>query len=63
MSWEGIGKAVEYTYHCTDCFGVALMYDGKVYAQTYRPGHCPTCEGTGRDPIPWAELFPRRRPT
>ncbi len=63
MSWDCDEKAVDYTYHCTTCFGLGMdQVRCIVIAYTAEVGHCDTCEGTGRTPIPWAELFPTRRP-
>lgn len=51
MNWvEGLEKAVDYTHHCTFCWGVRIDRT------------CSYCEDTGEDAMPWAELFPHRRP-
>ena len=61
MAWDGKGNMVDYTWHCTECFGLYKDH-GKIFINTAMTGHCASCESTGRTPIPWAELFRARRP-
>ncbi len=62
MAWDGKERAADYTYHCTKCFGLGTAVDGSLVACRAITSYCVACANTGRDPIPWAELFRERRP-
>ena len=42
------------------CSALCRVCHGLVLATHWEPGEiadCPACDATGKDPIPWAELF------
>ena len=53
-----VSNRYRYFAICLRCWGSKVV---TVQADTKILVSCPWCCGTGRDPIPWAELFKGRR--
>ncbi len=43
--------------NCSRCKGDGVIWDGYKTTAVHQRVMCPNCQSTGRDPIPWAELF------